>query len=57
VGVGTGVAITGVGGVLFLTSDALLGWGRFVGATLGGRVLVHVTYHLGQAGLVLWLAA
>jgi alkenylglycerophosphocholine/alkenylglycerophosphoethanolamine hydrolase len=57
VGVGTGVAITGIGGVLFLTSDALLGWGRFVGATLGGRVLVHMTYHLGQVGLVLWLAA
>lgn len=57
VAVGTAVAITGIGGVLFVVSDALLGWGRFVGPTVGGRVLVHVTYHLGQAGLVLWLAA
>jgi uncharacterized membrane protein YhhN len=57
VAAGTAVAITGIGGALFITSDALLGWRRFVGPTPGGRVLVHITYHLGQAGLVLWLAA
>ncbi|MDW3219131.1 MAG: lysoplasmalogenase family protein [Acidimicrobiales bacterium] len=57
VAAGTAVAVTGVGGMLFVVSDALLGWGRFVGPAPGGRVLVHVTYHLGQAGLVLWLAA
>ncbi|MEM7140103.1 MAG: lysoplasmalogenase [Actinomycetota bacterium] len=57
VAVGTTVAVTAIGGALFVTSDALLGYGRFVGPTMGGRVLVHVTYHLGQAGLVLWLAA
>ncbi|MDG2027278.1 MAG: lysoplasmalogenase [Acidimicrobiales bacterium] len=57
VAAGTAVAVTGIGGALFVMSDALLGWGRFVGPTTGGRVLVHVTYHLGQAGLVLWLAA
>jgi len=57
VAAGTGVLVTAVGGALFVVSDALLGWGRFVGPAPGGRVLVHVTYHLGQAGLVLWLAA
>ena len=55
--VGTGVLLTGIGGALFLASDGLLGWGRFVGPAPGGRVLVHATYHLGQLGLVLWLAA
>ncbi len=53
---GTGVLVAGVGGALFLASDALLGWGRFIGPTPGGRVLVHMTYHAGQVGLVTWLA-
>lgn len=57
VAAGTAVLVTALGGVLFVVSDALLGWGRFVGPARGGRVLVHVTYHLGQTGLVLWLAA
>lgn len=55
--VGTGVIVAGVGGCLLLASDALLGWGRFVGPAPGGRTLVHITYHLGQTGMVLWLAA
>ena len=55
--VGTGVVVVGVGGSLLLISDALLGWDRFVGPAPGGRTLVHVTYHLGQTGMVLWLAA
>lgn len=46
-----------IGGALFLTSDALLGWNRFVEPAPGGRALVHATDHLGQMGLVLWLAA
>jgi len=57
VAAGTALLITGIGGALFVVSDALLGWGRFVGPAPGGRVLVHVTYHFGQVGLVLWLAA
>ena len=57
VAAGTGLLIAGVGGALFVISDARLGWGRFVGPAPGGRVLVHITYHFGQAGLVLWLAA
>ena len=55
--VGSGEFVAAVGGGLFFASDALLGWGRFVGPTRGGRVLVHATYHGGQIGLVLWLAA
>jgi alkenylglycerophosphocholine/alkenylglycerophosphoethanolamine hydrolase len=55
--VGTGVAVAAAGGLLLLASDALLGWARFVGPAPGGRTLVHVTYHAGQTGMVLWLAA
>lgn len=43
------------GAVLFYVSDALIGWTRFVGPVPAGRVAVRVTYHLGQAGLVLSL--
>lgn len=57
VAAGTAVLVTAIGGGLFVASDALLGWGRFVGPAPGGRVLVHITYHLGQIGLVLWLAS
>jgi len=46
-----------LGGALVLASDALLGWNRFVAPAPGGRALVHTTEHLGQMGLVLWLAA
>ncbi len=56
VAVGTGEPVAAIGGMLFLASDALLGWGRFVGPAPGGRTLVHMTYHSGQLGLVLWLA-
>lgn len=54
--VGTGVAVAAAGGLLLLVSDALLGWSRFVGRAPGGRTLVHMTYHAGQTGMVLWLA-
>jgi len=52
---GTGVIIAAVGGALFVASDALLAWNRFVGRAPGGRVLVHVLYHGAQVCLVLWL--
>ncbi len=54
---GTGVLVAAIGGALFFASDSLLGWNRFVAPAPGGRVLVHITYHLGQGGLVLWLAS
>lgn len=55
--VGVGHGLTVVGGVLFLVSDALLGWGRFVGPTPGGRAGVHVTYHLAQIAFASWAVA
>jgi len=54
-GVGVGHWATIGGGLLFLVSDALLGWGRFVGPTPGARVGVHVTYHLAQAAFATWV--
>jgi len=55
VAISTGILLAALGGVAFFVSDALLGWGRFVGPTPGGRKMVMITYHLGQAGLVTWL--
>ncbi|MGB0111996.1 MAG: lysoplasmalogenase [Ilumatobacteraceae bacterium] len=49
-------AIVGAG--LFVTSDAVLGWRRFVGESRWMAPAIMVTYHLGQAGLVaglLWV--
>lgn len=54
-GVGTGVPAAAGGVVAFAGSDALLAYGRFVGPAPGGRVAVHVTYHVGQALLVVAL--
>lgn len=53
--VGTGRALAVAGAGLFYLSDALIGWGRFVGAHDRGRLAVMVTYHTGQALLVLSL--
>lgn len=53
---GTEVLIAAIGGALLVTSAALLTWNRFVSPAPGGSVLVHVTDHMGQVGLVLWLA-
>ena len=53
--VGTGRALAIAGAGLFYLSDALIGWGRFVTAHDRGRVAVMVTYHVGQALLVLSL--
>jgi uncharacterized membrane protein YhhN len=51
----TGEAAALVGTSLFLASDGLLAWGRFVAPAPGGRVAVHATYHAAQAALVLSL--
>jgi uncharacterized membrane protein YhhN len=47
------VAIVGAG--LFYASDAMIGWTRFVREFPRSRVLVMVTYHVGQVCLVLAL--
>ncbi len=52
----SGILVAALGAAAFFMSDSLLGWGRFVGPTPGGRKLVMITYHFGQLGLVTWLA-
>lgn len=44
-------ALAGIGGILFLSSDTLLGWDRFVRPVRNGRLWVMVTYHLAQFAL------
>lgn len=44
-----------VGAALFYASDATLAWNRFLEPRRRGPLAVMVTYHLGQAGLVVWL--
>ena len=51
--VGSSSIVVEIAALLFLTSDALLAWARFVGPAPGGRVAVMVTYQLAQAGFVL----
>jgi uncharacterized membrane protein YhhN len=53
--VGTGRALTVAGALSFYVSDALIAWGRFVKSHPLGRLAVMVTYHVGQALLVLSL--
>ena len=51
----TGLVFAVIGALLFFASDAVLGWTRFVKDFPNSHVIVMVTYHLGQAGLVLAL--
>ena len=51
----TGRPFAMIGAILFYASDAILAWDRFVGRQRFGRVGTHVTYHAGQALLVLSL--
>jgi uncharacterized membrane protein YhhN len=48
-------ALAIAGALLFFGSDGMIGWSRFVRDFPGSRVLIVVTYHLGQAGLLLGL--
>ncbi|HEY8811918.1 MAG TPA: lysoplasmalogenase [Candidatus Dormibacteraeota bacterium] len=45
------------GAALFYASDALIAWNRFVRPLSWSPLPVIITYHLGQAGLVLSLAS
>ena len=54
--VATGEAWAIAGGLLFLASDAVLAWNRFVRPTDWGPLTVIVTYHVAQICLVLSLA-
>ncbi|MCU1355937.1 MAG: putative rane protein [Acidimicrobiales bacterium] len=53
---GTTAAWAIIGAMLFYASDATLAWNRFLEQRRSGPLAVMVTYHLGQAGLVAWLA-
>lgn len=55
IGSGNGWAIAGA--VLFMASDLIIGWNRFVKTLPAAGVVIMVTYHLGQAGLVVSLAS
>ena len=52
---GTGRFFAIAGALLFGASDSVLGWTRFLNDFPRSRIVVMVTYHLGQAGLVLAL--
>ena len=53
---GTALPLAIAGAWLFLVSDALIAWNRFVRPLAWAPVAIMVTYHLAQAGLVLSLA-
>jgi uncharacterized membrane protein YhhN len=44
--------LVGLGALLLITSDVLLAWNKFVSPVRRGRLLLMVTYHLGQIALV-----
>lgn len=54
---GTWQALAIAGALSFYISDAVIGWTRFVRPIPGGPVVIMVTYHVGQALLVLSLLA
>lgn len=47
----SGSPLAGAGGGLFVASDSLIAWDRFVRPLRWAGVTIMVTYHLGQAGL------
>lgn len=47
--------VAGLGAVLFAVSDSMIAWSRFVRPFAWSAVAIMVTYHLGQAALVLSL--
>jgi uncharacterized membrane protein YhhN len=51
----TGNVLAGLGAALFVSSDAMIAWNRFVRPFRAADLGIMVTYHLGQAGLVLSL--
>ncbi len=52
----SGNALAATGAVLFMVSDTLIAWNRFVRKLSWAPITIIVTYHLAQAGLVLSLA-
>jgi uncharacterized membrane protein YhhN len=54
---GTGIAVGIAGAAVFLVSDSVLAWNRFVQPMPWAPVAIMVTYHLGLVGLVQSLVA
>ena len=50
-----GNALAAIGAALFVGSDSMIAWNRFVRPFPAAAVAIMVTYHLGQAGLVVSL--
>ena len=48
----TGNVVAGLGAALFVASDSMIAWDRFVRPWTWAPLAIMVTYHLGQAGLV-----
>jgi len=44
--------LVSLGAILFLTSDIVLAWNKFIHPIRRGRLLLMITYHLGQVMLV-----
>jgi len=53
--VGSGSVRATIGASSFYASDALIAWNRFLRETAHGRLVIIVTYHVAQIGLVLSL--
>jgi uncharacterized membrane protein YhhN len=51
----TGEPLAATGALLFMASDSLIAWSRFVKPLAWAPMAIIVTYHLAQAGLVLSL--
>jgi uncharacterized membrane protein YhhN len=51
----TGEPFAATGALIFMASDTLIAWNRFVKPLSWAPVVIMVTYHVGQAGLVLSL--
>ena len=52
----SGIVLAGIGAALFVSSDAMIGWSRFVREHAAHKLGIIVTYHTAQALLVLSLA-
>jgi len=50
--IASGSGVAALGAVLFLVSDSVIAWNRFVKPVRLAQPLIMVTYHLGQLGLV-----
>lgn len=55
VSVVSGNPVAAIGAALFVTSDSMIAWSKFVAPFAAAPVAIMVTYHLAQAGFVLSL--